>query len=183
MIMDDMTCHVYDYNANAYVTSGCYTLPPHLSPTFSFSFPRVSLSSSWERSKNLKICGCIFLCFWWEWRPKSSYCPLRFLSRSYDFRSIFSHFRSSYDLNFREFGSIPGDDFWGIGLWYVEFDLCKISEQSLLIWVGFHWIFVASLFCLFVALGLSSCGVGHLSLLIGSAGTWGLYSSVTGTGA
>jgi hypothetical protein len=78
----------------------------------------------------------------WEWRPESSSYPPGFIYFGCDFRhcileffSIF--FCSCYDLIFPEFGSIPGDDFLGIGLYQVECDLCKVWERILLIWVGF----------------------------------------------
>ena len=49
----------------------------------------------------------------------SSGCPPGFLNRSCDFRSLCFHFFSffvfEFDLNFPEFGSIPCNDFWGIG--------------------------------------------------------------------
>jgi hypothetical protein len=73
-----------------------------------------------------------------------------------------------HDLNFPEFESISSDDFWGIVLWYVEFDLYKILEQSLLICVGFHrfswpppFLFVSSgCRSLFVDSVRSQLGVG-----------------------
>jgi hypothetical protein len=45
--------------------------------------------------------------------------------------------RSSYDLIFPEFESIPSDEFLGIGMCLVEFHLDKFWGQFMEFWVGF----------------------------------------------
>ena len=73
----------------------------------------------------------------WERRPKSSSCPLDSSFEAVIFvhhvLKFFPIFRSCYDLILPEFESIPGDEFLGIDLYQVKFDLCKVWEPILLI--------------------------------------------------
>jgi hypothetical protein len=77
----------------------------------------------------------------WEWRPESSGCPPGFTYFVCDFRhfvlEFFPIFRSSYDLIFLEFESIPSDEFLGIGMFLVEFHLDKFWGRFMEFWVGF----------------------------------------------
>jgi len=43
---------------------------------------------------------------------------------------FFPFFVFGYDRIFPKFGSIPSDDFWGIGSCFVEFHLCKFGSES-----------------------------------------------------
>ena len=106
-----------------------------LSPRFSSS-PSVH-----ERSPKSKYFMVYSLRFGTGKRHEYSSCPLEFVTFTCDFVPVrfifFSIFAVvsvlGHDLIFSGFGSIPGDDFFGIGLYQVEFHLTKVWEQFLLI--------------------------------------------------
>ena len=104
-------CYLIRINSS----SCCMHLNPRPSDPYVFSYLRFSC----ERDSQIpNLCNKPVILDW-EWRPESSSSPSGFLNRSYEIRSLcfqfFPFFVLEFDLNFPEFGSIPGNDFWGIG--------------------------------------------------------------------